>query len=68
MKCAYYQKVKPSKEADQLVAKYAKEYFDNKLSDLAAKEYIMKNSWDEEDYKAKLKKYKETGELPEKLF
>lgn len=57
-----------SKDADRVVQQAADDLFNKKMDEYAARAYTMKNSWDEEDYKAKLKKYKETGELPEKLF
>lgn len=67
MKCAYYHKNEDT-VSEKDIQRYAMEFFSKKMSDANIRNYIMQNSWDEEDYKKKLQHYRETGELPEKLF
>lgn len=68
MKCNLPGKKKMSKGNERLVQNLIGEYFASKTASASIKNYIMQNSWDEDDYKTKLRHYEETGELPEKLF
>lgn len=69
MKCAYYQKDRSNNTVtEEEIQRLTMEFLKKKNLDWSTQAYIMKNSWDEEDYKKKLQHYRETGELPEKLF
>lgn len=67
MKCNANGRYEP-RENKSLTKELLKEYFDNKTAEYKVYEYIRQNSWDEDDYNEKVKKYKESGILPEKLF
>lgn len=68
MKCCIYQEEKKNKEDQEFINNCIAEFFAQKSDEFNVRQYIMQNSWDEADYKQKFARYKETGELPKKLF
>lgn len=67
MKCNANGRYEP-KEDKAFINKLLKEYFEKKTAEYKVYDYIRQNSWDEDDYNEKVKKYKETGVLPDELY
>lgn len=62
------QKNKLTAEDKKSMSNAISEYFAEKMTRYEIVKYIHENSWDEADFEAKMKHYKETGELPKKIF
>lgn len=62
------EKNKLTAEDKKAISKAVSDYLTDKWEYWRILEYIHSQSWDEKDFEVKMKHYRETGELPKKVF